>query len=373
MNEEFKMALVIRSFNRGGAEVLIRETFESAEFHKNIKDCDLIILDGKRTELLKDLNGINYYIFNLFSASFFEFFREYHNLYKLIKKKKYKIVHTHLPVAGIALRFLKFFNPKFKLVYTEHSIVDRYNKFTYYLNGLTYFKNDFSIFVSKAIKDNINVLSNRFFYFYKKGAVVFNGVNSDKYYCPFKNGSFLKDYLTVGTVTNMRKEKRLDCWIEVAEIFKEKYQDIPVKFIIAGDGSEKKAIEELISSKRLNDYITLTGLIINTVSVYNDIDIFLMTSSYEGMPVALLEAMSCACIPITSNVGGIRNLNFNNFGYKYENFNAENLAKVILQYYNDKNKIVEERKRAREFVLHNSSLDKQMNEYINIYKGLQPV
>lgn len=369
MDEKFKMAIVIRSFNVGGAEILIKETFENAEFNNNIKNCDLIILD-KELELLQHLNNINYYVFNLFSASFFEFFREYRKLYKLIKTKKYKIIHAHLPNAGVVLRFLKFFIPEFKLVYTEHSIVDRYNKFAYYLNGLTYFKNDFSIFVSYAIKDKIDTLSNRFFYFYKKGAVAFNGVNSDKYYCPSKNGSFLKNYLTVGTVAKLRKEKRLDCWVEIADSFKKNYPGIPVKFIIAGDGSEKKMMQNLIAAKGLNDYIELAGLIIDTVSVYNNIDIFLMTSSFEGMPVALLEAMSCACIPVTSNVGGIRNLTFNGFGYKYENFNKEDLAKIIFQYYNNKNKILEERKKAREFVLRDYSLDKQVNEYINIYNSL---
>ena len=95
-----------------------------------------------------------------------------------------------------------------------------------------------------------------------------------------------------------------------------------------------------------------------------------MTSEFEGLPVALLEAMSCACIPVVSNVGGIKNLDFNDFGYKYENFNADDIAKIIFDYYNNKEKIIMERKKAREFILQNNSLDKQVAEYINVYNNL---
>jgi glycosyltransferase involved in cell wall biosynthesis len=370
MDETLKVAIVIRSFNRGGAEVLIREMFENAEFNKHIKNCDLIILDGKEIELLKDLKNINYYIFNIFSSSFFGFFKEFIKLRKFISEKKYKIIHTHLPFAGIIVRLLKFLQPQIKLVYSEHCVLNAYNKLSFLLNGLTYTKNDYTVFVSAAVKHSVDDHKALKFYTYKKGAVINNGVNSNKFFCPSKNGHFTQNYLTVGTVASMRKQKRLDRWIEVAEFFKRNYPDTPVKFIIAGDGSERKALQELILLKGLDRYIELAGLVINTVPFYNAIDIFLMTSEFEGLPVALLEAMSCGCIPVTSNVGGIRNLDFDDFGYKYENFNAEGLAKIIFQYYNDKTKIVEERKRARNFILRNNSLDKQVQEYIHIYNNL---
>jgi glycosyltransferase involved in cell wall biosynthesis len=156
----------------------------------------------------------------------------------------------------------------------------------------------------------------------------------------------------------------------VAEAVKKNYPDLKARFVMAGIGPEKKFVEELISKKELKDYIELPGLIIDTVTVYNKMDIFLMTSEFEGLPVALLEAMSCACIPVVSNVGGIKNLDFNGFGYKYENFNAEEIAKIIFYYYNNKTKIIDERKKAREFILENNSLDKQVGEYLNIYNSL---
>ena len=70
VTKKFNMAIIIRSFNRGGAEVLIREMFKNKNFNEHINNCDLIILDRKNLELVKDLKNINCYIFNFFSASF---------------------------------------------------------------------------------------------------------------------------------------------------------------------------------------------------------------------------------------------------------------------------------------------------------------
>ena len=58
MNGKPKIAMVIRSFNRGGAEVLLREMFENKIFNEQVESYDLIILDSKRVELLKDLKNV---------------------------------------------------------------------------------------------------------------------------------------------------------------------------------------------------------------------------------------------------------------------------------------------------------------------------
>lgn len=368
--ENFKIAIVIRAFNRGGAEVLLREMFESEEFKKKIKNWDFIILDSKRVELLKDLKGNNTYVFNIFSSTFNTFFFEYYRLYKFIKLHNYKIIHAHLPNAGIVIRLLKFLLPKIKVVYTEHSIIEKYNRITYFLNGITYFKNDYTIFVSNDIREFVNKHKTPFFYWYGKGEVVLNGVNFNKYKCDSKINSTGRDYVTVGTVASIRKVKRLDLWVQVAETFKRRFPHILIHFIIAGGGPEKKIVEELISLKKLGIFFELPGIVINTVSVYQNIDIFLMTSEFEGLPVALLEAMSCECVPITSNVGGIKYLNFSEFGYKYEEFNSDNIASIIYKYCNNRLMILEEGKKAREFIIMNNGLNKQVEKYIDIYMSL---
>ena len=364
------VGIIIRSFNRGGAEVLIREMFDNKRFNEATGICDLIILDSKRLELLKDLKNVNYYIINIFSSPLLSFVIEYRKLYKLLKLKQYDVLHVHLPNAAIILRLLKFLMPKLRLVYSEHNIVDSYKKITYLLSGLTYYKDNQTIFVTREVEACINRHRKSSFYNYKNGSVIINGINVHKFYSTDKNGHYTKNYLTVGTVVSFRKAKRLDRWVETVAAVREKYPLLNIKFILAGIGPEKAAIDEMILQKKLTDYIEMPGLVINTPEVYNKMDIFLMTSEFEGLPIALLEAMSCACVPVVSNVGGIKDLDFVDFGYKYENFDADILANVIANYYANKSKIVAERNKARKFVVENHSLDKQAESYLKIYKNV---
>ena len=83
--------------------------------------------------------------------------------------------------------------------------------------------------------------------------------------------------------------------------------------------------------------------------MYKQVDIFLLTSDFEGLPLALLEAMSCGCVPVVSDVGGIRQLEFDGFGYKFHTFNAKGIAMHIVEYL-DKDKWTCESKKSRQFV-----------------------
>lgn len=364
---QLKIAYLIRAFNRGGAEILLREMFENETFKNIPGEKELIILDKKRLELLKDIKDVKYFTFNIFSKSFIQ---EYYKLFKLLKQKKYNIIHAHLPNAGIVIRLIKPFLHSFKLIYSEHSLITGHNKITFLLNGLTYSLNNYVVFVSGEVKNAIDKFSKGKFYKYNRGKVIDNGVNSDKFYCVGKTENVNKTFITVGTLASLRYMKRLDRWVEVVQEILKNNSQLPIKFVIAGDGPEKPKIEKLIAERQLKQHIRLPGLIVDTVSVYNDIDIFLMTSDFEGLPIALLEAMSCSCVPVVSNVGGIKQLLFKNFGYKYDVFNPVEIAHIIVKYSNNIQQLLIEQKLAREFVIENYSLNKQVQNFVSLYNSL---
>jgi len=108
----------------------------------------------------------------------------------------------------------------------------------------------------------------------------------------------------------------------------------------------------------------------DTAGAYCKIDIFLFTSDFEGFGLSLVEAMSSGCIPITCNIGGIRQMQIENFGYKYEEYNAEAIADKIIAYEEDRNKMANESVLARAFAVNNFSLSKQINEVLDLYKYL---
>jgi glycosyltransferase involved in cell wall biosynthesis len=79
--------------------------------------------------------------------------------------------------------------------------------------------------------------------------------------------------------------------------------------------------------------------------------------------------MSCGCVPVVSDVGGIRQLEFDGFGYKFHTFNAKGIAMQIVEYL-DKEKWAVESKKSRQFVEQNFSLHKQVEEILELYKEM---
>lgn len=81
-------------------------------------------------------------------------------------------------------------------------------------------------------------------------------------------------------------------------------RQVPFTLTIAGDGPERKAVERRIVATGLSDKVKMIGTVSNDrmAALYRDFDAFLLPSAYEGMPLALLEAMGQGCVPFASKV-----------------------------------------------------------------------
>jgi glycosyltransferase involved in cell wall biosynthesis len=82
---------------------------------------------------------------------------------------------------------------------------------------------------------------------------------------------------------------------------------------LVGDGPLKKDIIAKRKLLGLENVVFLPGIQTNAVDWYSAMDIFMMTSEFEGLPLSLLEAMSCECAVIATNAGGIKEVLVNRF------------------------------------------------------------
>lgn len=101
------------------------------------------------------------------------------------------------------------------------------------------------------------------------------------------------------------KNKNIDLLLRAIARIKDTYS---VKLIIAGDGDELNNLKETINNLKLEANVKFVGFISQIeekVKIYSNSKIFISCSKGEGFPVSLLEAMSCGCVPIVSNVGDI--------------------------------------------------------------------
>lgn len=113
------------------------------------------------------------------------------------------------------------------------------------------------------------------------------------------------EYLMVHT-SNFRKVKRVQ---DVVKIFYKVRQRIPVKLLLVGDGPERSNVEALCRELGTCDDIRFLGKIEAIEEVLSVADLFVMPSEKESFGLAALEAMACQVPVISSNTGGLPELN----------------------------------------------------------------
>jgi N-acetyl-alpha-D-glucosaminyl L-malate synthase BshA len=107
-------------------------------------------------------------------------------------------------------------------------------------------------------------------------------------------------------ISNFRKVKRVE---DVLQIFRIVRNHIPSKLILAGDGPERNNLERLARELNIWDDVIFLGKVRDTAHVLEIADVFLLPSETESFGLAALEAMAVGVPVISSNTGGIPEVN----------------------------------------------------------------
>lgn len=109
--------------------------------------------------------------------------------------------------------------------------------------------------------------------------------------------------LTIGMATRLVQDKGIEDLLVVALDLKNKHDGL--RFLIAGDGPLRASFQAQVSAVGLADHITFLGFVPDMPAFYRSLDIFVLPSLREGLPMSLLEAMAAGKPAIASNIGGI--------------------------------------------------------------------
>ncbi len=128
--------------------------------------------------------------------------------------------------------------------------------------------------------------------------------------------------------SNFRKVKRVE---DVVKVFQKVNQKIPSKLLLVGDGPERKNLEIMCREIGLCNEIRFLGKQDAVEELLAVADLFLLTSGNESFGLAALEAMACEVPVISTNVGGLPEVNINGFsGFTSDIGNVEEMAKNAL-------------------------------------------
>ena len=147
-------------------------------------------------------------------------------------------------------------------------------------------------------------------------------------------------------ISNFRKVKRVEDVLRVFDIVR---KEIPCKLILVGDGPERPAIDKLCRELNTCSDIISVGKIANPKEVLSIADVFILPSETESFGLSALEAMAIKIPVISSNTGGIPELNIHGkTGYMSKVGDYKDMAKNTIALLSDEKKFQQFRENAFE-------------------------
>lgn len=142
-------------------------------------------------------------------------------------------------------------------------------------------------------------------------------------------------------------------------------------FLIIGSGSEEALLKQLTARLALEQKVTFLGHVKEPALILPLADVFVLPSVSEGMPNALLEAMSCGLAVLASAVGGIKDLIQPGYtGLLFAPQDVSQMREVIIRIAGDQALVGRLGKNARLMIEQNHALAKITNQYQQLYREL---
>jgi glycosyltransferase involved in cell wall biosynthesis len=221
------------------------------------------------------------------------------------------VVHSHSGVwfkASLAARMAGVS----RVIHTEHGrpLFDRWH--VRWLDGLAAARTDVAVAVSASVAKMLEAGIVR-----GRCAIeqISNGVDTERFSGRGRGVQLravlgVRDDVTViGSIGRLEHIKGYDVMIDAfAALLRDSHECNNAMLVIAGDGSERPALEARIARYGLSDRVRLLGWRDDVEDLLSAFDCFTMSSRSEGTSISLLEAMSAGLCPIVTDVGGNRDV-----------------------------------------------------------------
>ena len=242
-------------------------------------------------------------------------------LYKIIKKEKFDIVHTHSSKTGFLGRVAAKLAGTKKIVHTVHgfafpSTENKLIKFIYFLMELiaSYCSN-----IIIVMNESDERIARKYFVKNKKSKLLLinNAIDVDKY-------NKDKDIFKIVMVGRLCDQKNP---LLLIEAIKDLESNIHVDII--GDGPLKVKLLEKINQYNIADKVSFLGWIDAVEEHLYKYDLFVLPSRWEGMPLAMLEAMAAKVPVLSSDIEANKYLIEKTAGVVFKDEDSKDLKRKI--------------------------------------------
>ncbi len=275
-------------------------------------------------------------------------------LVNMIKQYKIDLLHVHYAIphayAGyMAKKMLAEENIHIPIVTTLHGTdITLVGSHPFYKPAVTFSinKSDIVTSVSQSLKDD----TLRLFDIENEIYVVPNFIDMNKSSNPFapcqRELMADNDEKIITHISNLRPVKRIK---DVIEIFYRIQKEIPSKLIVVGEGPDKLPAEKLCKELGIVNKVFFVGNSSEIDKILCFSDLFLLPSEKESFGLAALEAMVCGAPVISSNTGGLPEVNIHGYsGYLSEVGNVDEMAQHAISILKDEEVLKQFKRNAKE-------------------------
>jgi len=337
---KIKVVHIITLLELGGAQENTLYTCEHLDKNK----FDVMLLCGKGGILDAQTKNIRIYFVKELMREICPFYDllAFIKIYKILKKEKPDIVHTHSSKAGIIGRWAAYYAKVPLIIHTFHGFGfnDEQNYFVrkiYILaERLTAKITDKLVAVSyenisKGLK---NKIGNELQYTMIRSGIKLQDYQIDIDFEKKKKEFGLKNEHIVGMIACFKKQKAPLDFIKTAKSVCAEKPD--AKFILVGDGVLRKRIEAEIKKLNLEKNVILTGWRKDTNEIIKIFDVFVLTSLWEGLPRVIVESMSAGIPVVATYIDGTKEIVQEGLtGFVVHPHETEKMAERILRLLNN--------------------------------------
>ena len=291
----------------------------------------------------------------------------------IIKKKKIDVVNVHGYSAGFFVRVACAGLRKTKVIWATHGNVD-----------LMFEEGSFKQKINTFIEDILNrhrIFTDEIITVCEDGAKrlrkrkvekipitnIYNCIDTDKYIRAKKIYNKNATTMTIGFFSRLSFQKDIPLLLHTTKKLVD--EGLKIELIIAGDGDEKEKMVGYIKDNALESHIEYLGFVSNILSLYEKVDIVVLPTHFECLPMVLLEAMCTGTPVIASDVGGVGEIVKNDFnGYVVPAGDEDAFRRKIIHYYNNRSLIKMHGENAKSFVSSNFDISKMVNEYYKVFE-----
>ena len=335
---------IITKLELGGAQKVCLTLFNDIEMH----GYNTHIITGNQGELLdavKDHPRAHLFASMRREVGITHLVQEIKNFFVLVKqlrvlKREYEqvIVHTHSTKAGIVGRWAAQCAGIKTIIHTVHGFA--FHKFQSWPKWLMLYLPELvtSLITTKFIfvSNADSLTAQRLFPRLGEREVLIRAAIDDRHFVAHHkaNKQRASAHFIIGTISCFKPQKNL---LDLLKAFELAYrQDKTVRLEIIGDGQQRPALEAFIAHHGLAGVVTLHGWQFNVAAIMQGWDLFALTSLWEGLPCAIIEARLLKLPIVSYQTGGISDIIFHGAnGLLYPQKAWEKLAQGMLMIAHD--------------------------------------